>query len=489
MVKRFLGIFALVLAVSGMLCAGALADDAAPSLTYTEPYMVTLNPGSEMNILWLTKEPCEGLVEYGLTPALGMRMQAEQYEIKGFRTSVTPEGYDSIPQNNPELPVYQLIAKLPNLEAGQVYYYKVTTTYEGQMQVGKRYFFKTAPEAGSEFDFALLSDMQLKVKTKETLHFLGQQAKDFLIFAGDLCNTPWKAGEWFNVEGCFQNPGEADRTFFEALQQDDNNCQLMQYMPIFYTPGNHEVDDQRVCTDKEMAQDDANWTWSIYMQLFRPLYPEQDYSVNGTRFYSVNYGDLHIASINVHRWQSWDGFEFPGWITKDDISPDSKQVKWLVDDLSQSDARYKWVVMHWHMLNRGADGYIPVSKAVANPQDPTKAIYPDGDYCWDVLRPIYEAYGVDAVNFGHSHVYERYLINGVNYIEAASIGNNYRATNDPYHPSGNQPVIEQNNFRSFLLVHVGTDGMIGTGVQASVEDNGIGYIGRIIDQYVISEAK
>ena len=187
------------------------------------------------------------------------------------------------------------------------------------------------------------------------------------------------------------------------------------------------------------------------------------------------------------RWQSWDGFEFPGWITKDDISPDSAQVQWLVDDLSGSDARYKWVVMHWHMLNRGDDGYYPVSTAIADPKDPTKAIYPDGDYCWDVLRPVYEEYGVDAVNFGHSHVYERYQINGVNYIEAASIGNNYRGTADPYHPSGNLPLVEENNFRSIMLVHVGDDGMTAKGVQASVEDNGIGYIGRVFDTFTIAE--
>lgn len=73
------------------------------------------------------------------------------------------------------------------------------------------------------------------------------------------------------------------------------------------------------------------------------------------------------------------------------------------------------------------------------------------------------------------------------YIEAATIGNNYRATNDPYHPSGNQPVFEQNAFRSVMLVHVGEDGMTAKGIQASVEDNGVGYIGRLFDEFVIAE--
>lgn len=223
------------------------------------------------------------------------------------------------------------------------------------------------------------------------------------------------------------------------------------------------------------------------MQMFRPLYPEQDYTVNGKRYYSVDYGDLHISSINVHRWQSWDGFEFPGWITYDDIGPDSPQAKWLQQDLANSDSKYKWVVMHWHMLNRGNDGYFPVSKAVEDHNNPAKAIYPDGDYCWDVLRPMFETYKVDAVNFGHSHVYERYLINGVNYIEAASIGNNYRSSNDPYHPSGNMPVMEENHFRSIMLVKVDEEGMTARGLQASIEDNGIGYIGREFDSFIIAK--
>jgi hypothetical protein len=80
-------------------------------------------------------------------------------------------------------------------------------------------------------------------------------------------------------------------------------------------------------------------------------------------------------------------------------------------------------------------------------------------------------------------------VDGVHYIEAASIGNNYRGTSDPYHFSGVQPVIEANDFRTFMLVHVGSDGMTAVGMQASLEDNNIGYIGRVIDTFTIAEAK
>lgn len=467
------------------------AIDKEITLNYTDAYMTSLNPSTQMNILWLVKGEYSGYVEYGPTPAMGQRVDALCFPFEGLRSSASVEGYDPVPENNPALVCYQMMATLDNLEPGSLVYYRIVTVGEGREEVGERYYFKTAPAAGDAFSFVLLSDMQMKVRTKETIKIMGQAEKDFILFAGDLCNTPWKAGEWFNVHNCYEVPGEDDRGFFECLHQKSENTHLLQYMPIFPCPGNHEFDDQRVCSDKAMAQDDRYYSWKVYMQLFRPLYPQQDYGVNGQRWYSVNYGDLHICSLSVSRWNAWDGFEFPGWITKDDISPDSAQVQWLVKDLQNCDSKYKWVVQHWHMLNRGDDGYYPVSKAVEDPENPGKAIYPDGDYCWNVLRPIYEEYGVNAVNFGHSHVYERYLINGVHYIEAATIGNNYRATSDPFHFSGNLPVVEENNFRSFLRVTVNAQGMTGYGTQASVEESEVGtqvgYCGRIFESFTIAE--
>lgn len=55
--------------------------------------------------------------------------------------------------------------------------------------------------------------------------------------------------------------------------------------------------------------------------------------------------------------------------------------------------------------------------------------YPaDQDYLLRDIKPLYEKYGVIAVSFDHSHVYDRYLFNGVNYIEAASMAIPMRIT-------------------------------------------------------------
>lgn len=68
------------------------------TMNYTEPYMVTLHPATEMNIIWLTKEICSGYVEYGATPALGRRVEAVSYRFEGLRKSATPKAMIPFPK-------------------------------------------------------------------------------------------------------------------------------------------------------------------------------------------------------------------------------------------------------------------------------------------------------------------------------------------------------------------------------------------------------
>lgn len=446
-------------------------------LTYTKPYLLTLNPAREMNVLWLTKEKSSATVEFGITEKLGKTVTAKEYELKGLRTSKTMEGYDAEPGNNPALPVHQQIGSLTGLKPNTTYYYRVTTKVGNKIEQSKIYNFKTAPVKGENFKFALLSDLQLKAESPATVKQIGQNKPDFIIYGGDLQNTPWKAGEWFKLDNCFIAENEKGKSWFEIMQQEEDGAELLQYTPIFMTPGNHEVDDQRIFFNPDPK---APWSLSIYMQMFRPLYPAQEYYPNGEHWYSVDYGDLHISNISTFRWHPWDGYEETGWRMFDDIAPGSRQVKWLRNDLKRAATPYKWVNMHWHMLNRGSDGWIPYSQPKIKKDG--SVVYNKGDYAWDVLRPLYEKYDVNGVNFGHSHVYERYLISDVNYIEAASIGNNYRGADDPYHPSGHRPVVEMNEFRSFMIITKDEQGLTAEGIYASGPNQG-----QVFDRFTIAE--
>lgn len=475
------------LAISLAVC---ISLPAYAAKTYTEPYLVSLHPSTEMNVCWLLAEDTEDAwVEFGESKNLGRKAGTMTYTLNGLRKSARLDGYEPEPDKNPELKVFQRIALLEGLRPGTEYFYRTMTVSQGKTMEGMTYSFKTAPVSGNPFRFILLSDLQQKKQILETVNMAGKQEANFILYAGDFQNTPWKAAEWFPVEGSFIAPEEKGREWFTVMQQTTDNTKLLQYTPIFPCPGNHEADDQRIWTDKKMAQDPSKKTLSIYMQIFRPLYPEQEYQKDGKHWYSVDYGDLHIISLSIFRWHPWDGFEAPGWILFDDISPESKQVKWLKEDLKNKNSRFTWVTQHWHMLNRGAEVWVPMSEPVIYPVKPEVAMYPLGDHCWNVLRPLYEKYGVNAVNFGHSHVYERYLINGVNYIEAATIGNNYRDEKDPLHFSGHAPIVEMNQHRSVMIVSVTPEKMEAKAIRTSDDGNGPIKVGEVFDSFVVAPLK
>ena len=231
----------------------------------------------------------------------------------------------------------------------------------------------------------------------------------------------------------------------------------------------------------------------IYMQLFRPLYPNQEYGPNGRHWYSVDYGDLHLNSLSVFRWFAWPAHEKPGWFLFDDIGKGSPQYEWLKEDLiTAQQSKYIWVSMHWHMFNRSQATAIPFTQPVPSPNNPREMVYPpDQDYLLRDVKPLWEKVGVNAVSYGHAHVYERYSSNGIQYLEASSIGNTYRNGKDPA-CSGQEggkycPFVDRCGFRSFVVVSLDPDeGLIGRGIQASVEADGIGYRGRVFDSFLMA---
>jgi hypothetical protein len=50
-----------------------------------EPYLLSLKPDSEMNIIWVQSTIADAFVEYGSDDSLGKKVKAECYELKGLR--------------------------------------------------------------------------------------------------------------------------------------------------------------------------------------------------------------------------------------------------------------------------------------------------------------------------------------------------------------------------------------------------------------------
>ena len=466
------------------VCPLLAAPLCAARLAYTEPYLVGPAPSTGMYVCWLTREPAAGsYVQYGATAGFGQREPAVTHEMQGFRT------VDALGKYTAPLKVYQQIVHLAKLTPGTRYYYRAVTVSGADSERTPGYDFKTAPRPGTPIKAVLLSDLQLMKGIPASVRIAGQQGADLIIYNGDMANVTYRAGEWFTLPG---TPEEDGKRWFNVLQQTTGGARLLQYVPIYPSPGNHEVDDQEAVTVKALASR-GRMSLSVYMQLFRPLYPEQGYRAGGKHWYSADYADLHIVSLSLLRWFAWPASEAPGWPIYDPIRQGSPQYEWLAADLRAAAGRgYIWVTQHWHMFNRSVDVKVPFTDPVPGQGDAAGTVtYPAGeDYLLRDVKPLYEKYGVNGVSFGHSHVYEHYRVNGISYIEAASIGNTYRNASDPpcSPNTGACPEFEETRFRSIMVVDIDpARGISARGIQTSVEPGGTGAVGRVFDTFTITD--
>ncbi len=423
----------------------------------TQPYLLSLFPATEMNIVWIQKDKTDGFVQFGITEKLGTTIKAECYEITGFRAPHDDGTYGENPEDHEKISVWQYIAKIENLSPGEHIFYRCFNENEST----KIYDFHTAPQKGENFCFAQLSDLQGLEGCNETVHKIGCQHPDFILYSGDATYITWRLDQWFDVGEDWQNEGAKKRAFFPCMQQE-NGARLMQYAPLFFCPGNHELDDIRVYIDIEFGKVEENWSWSIFMQMFRPFYSMEDTTVSGKRWYSADYSDMHIVSLNVNRLCFWDKAVYPGWRQYDSIAPDSEQIKWLKRDLEKDNSTFKWVIQHFHILNKGFDVQFNFCNPVID--EDGKVTYPY-DY-GSMLMDLYSEYGINAVTFGHSHVYERYYRKNTHFIEAAYLSVCFRRGGEPLHPSGLLPIVEDNSNRSFLIVERNENGLFATGYYA-----------------------
>ena len=456
-------------------------------LAYTQPYLMTLEPGRWMDVAFLCRpRASRAELEYRVEGDPARVIGAARYEIDGLRVPARADGYDPEMEKNPPLPVSQFVFRVSGLRPGDRVAYRVTVFDEaGEGASSDEYDFHAAPEAGGGFTFGLMSDLQLFKPCDHTIHQLGRRGPDFILYAGDMINAAWHAGDWFTVPGTWQRGDMVGMAFFDIMQRHDDGVRLMQYAPVFPCPGNHETDDNRAEGRRDWAVDTGRYSWRIYMQIFRTYYPDQQYGWYGRHWYSLDYADMHIVSLMVVRCNPWDPFEAPGTILRGgEPSADSPQGVWLAEDLKKSAAPLKWVVMHWHMMNRGDDTQPLLCQPEPDPDNPGRVIYPR-DNAGGFLHPLFAECGVCGVNYGHSHVYERYLIDGVNYIEAAYLGIKYGSPDGKVNPSGIYPVNQMHDFRSYMIVTRDGNGLTARAYQASVEKDGGGYEGRLFDEFAI----
>ena len=249
-----------------------------------------------MYICWLTSEPIQkSYVEYGRF-MMHDQEKAVRYEIDGLLT-VDSQGNST---GSLDGKVFQQIMHLKGLQPGTRYHYRAVSVGQNGKVTTQDYDFKTAPHTGAPLKFVLLSDLQQKPQIPTTVKMAGQPGADLILYNGDLVSHPTWVQEWLSYPGTSIPEGD-DHRWFKVMQQTADGTRLLQYIPIYPSPGNHEIDEQNVLANASLS-DRQKLTLKMYMQLFRPLYPQQQCGPDGNHWYSSDFGDLHIVSLSLNRW-------------------------------------------------------------------------------------------------------------------------------------------------------------------------------------------
>ncbi len=182
---------------------------------------------------------------------------------------------------------------------------------------------------------------------------------DFVIITGDLV-----FGQLYPFEYSFEY-----RKLYRILQMFD--------IPTYLCPGNH---DGYVQTGQD--------GFKIWQKYFGPLY------------YSFDYGDAHFIMANSYDWPkisrkaiSYAAINWGGYIG-------DEQLRWIENDLKNSDARLKIVALHHNPLWETTNDSL-----LNNPYHNRK----------ELLNLIW-TYGVDAVLDGHVHYDDVTVVNNTLFL-------------------------------------------------------------------------
>ncbi len=231
------------------------------------------------------------------------------------------------------------------------------------------YQFRTAPSDSmntTRIEFAAFGDTSAytqvdREKVNEMMGFLGTKITDntsFVISTGDLVHH---GGTFYNdIWG---------RNFFDT---DAKNwiCRV----PLLNAIGNHDYG----------SGNPENYYYKYFPY---PMYEERNGTDESSYYYSFDWGPAHFVSI--------DSFPIVGYCGGSlNVQNDTRQYKWLENDLKESDKKWKIAYMHVPLYSPGCSDINEIQ----------------------YLQPLFEKYGVGVVLAGHEHYYSRTDVNGIPYL-------------------------------------------------------------------------
>ncbi len=240
------------------------------------------------------------------------------------------------------------------LTANTVYYYAVGDSNGQLVGADSSHYFKTSMPAGTTGPIRawVFGDCGTATNEQEDArdayyNFIGNNQTDMILLLGDNAYSDGLDFEYQNA-------------FFDVYTD------ILKHAVAWSAPGNHEYGEE--------SGFDAD-----YYEIF--TFPENGeaggLASNTEKYYSFDYGNIHIISLDSH---------------DEDRSLGSPMLTWLENDLGAT--TQEWIIVIFH--------HAPYSKGSRDSDNNDEMI----EMRENVL-PICDNYGVDLILSGHSHSYER----------------------------------------------------------------------------------
>jgi hypothetical protein len=159
-------------------------------------------------------------------------------------------------------------------------------------------------------------------------------------------------------------------------------------------------------------------TWTGLATNFQNTFYLPTNSATGTKhFYSFDHGDVHFVAL------------FNPWFYAYIPNPESDQYRWLTNDLAAT--RKPWKLLFFHMPVANSGAHANADYNFSGVRDRTEMM--------NLLLPIAQRYGVQAIFSGHEHNFERFApTNGVHYVVSGGGGVGLYGLSANPHPASAQ---------------------------------------------------
>lgn len=277
---------------------------------------------------------------------------------------------------------------ISGLEAGKTYYYDVAGNFEYKDDVStfslldfvklggyekKALSFTTAKDANSDsFEFLTIADIQgmiqgMYTESHEAVSALLKDERvngyDFILNAGDMCDNGKNFGQW----------GMALDTYKDLTLNSS----------MFFTSGNHE-----------------NNTGAMGRYFNYTENKDGNVQAISGEYYSFDYANAHFTVLDTN--------------DADENGLGKDQLAWLENDLANTNAKWKFVLMHKSLYSAGSHAF-------------------DGEVIAmrTQLTKLFAENGVNVVFGGHDHTYtETYLVDKDGKVVDKTDGKGVRYTGD-----------------------------------------------------------